>query len=489
MNDMPTSLRAGVAKSDVTTTRPQVGIKDPLFAKALVLDDGKTKLAIITIDAVAIGGICDIPDDFMPKLRTRIESELDMPGANVLVNASHTHPPGRILCEDDELLDRTVDAVRRAAADLTSVKIGVGTGREDRISMNRTLRLKDGTHWTIRHSNPSPPDELVEGFGPVDTEIGIIRIDRVEGGTLAVIYNFACHLLWGDPLGNVTANFTGVTSNIIEATLGHDCMALFLQGAAGDVADVLFKDFNRPRDVEPLGQLLAQSTLDALRNIQTGGTGDAALNVISETIDLPRRTDVPQRVEALKQEQTELLASLRFTTLDFKTFLPMYRRYALSADHPAEFAYRYIQEETVGSTQLTDMDQINRRNIDKYLTNIRAMERLARIEDKIATLYRHKAINDDSGEDTVAAEVQGIRIGDAILITSTTEVLTEVGLNIKSASPHKYTFIAAFTNGYIHYGPPAADYDMGGYEVTECLLAPEWQPLYEDKAADIIRRL
>ena len=41
----------------------------------------------------------------------------------------------------------------------------------------------------------------------------------------------------------------------------------------------------------------------------------------------------------------------------------------------------------------------------------------------------------------------------------------------------------------MHYGPPAVDYDKGGYEVTECLLAPEWQQIFEQKANDMIRRL
>ena len=30
---------------------------------------------------------------------------------------------------------------------------------------------------------------------------------------------------------------------------------------------------------------------------------------------------------------------------------------------------------------------------------------------------------------------------------------------------------------------------MGGYEVTECLLAPEWQALYEETAARVLGRL
>lgn len=49
--------------------------------------------------------------------------------------------------------------------------------------------------------------------------------------------------------------------------------------------------------------------------------------------------------------------------------------------------------------------------------------------------------------------------------------------------------MAAFSNGYLHYGAPAEYYDKGGYEVTECLLAPEWQAIYEAKAIELLNRL
>lgn len=159
------SLRGGVGKREITVEDASIVVNDPLYAKALVLDDGETRMVIITMDAVAIGGICDIADSFLPRLRKRIEEELQIPGRNVLVNASHTHPPGRILCDDDEQVSRVFDAGRMAVAGMVEVTMGSGTGREDRISMNRNLKLKDGSYWTIRHSNPSPPDEDVVGLG------------------------------------------------------------------------------------------------------------------------------------------------------------------------------------------------------------------------------------------------------------------------------------------------------------------------------------
>lgn len=480
------SLRAGVAVSDITTSTPQTPIHDPLYAKALVLADAETTLAIIAMDVVAIGLICDVQDDFLPKVRARIEAELGIPGKHVLVNASHSHPPGKVLCEPDELIDRVFETVRRAQATLVPVTVGAGRGHEDSFAINRTLRLKNGTGWTIRHANPCPPDETVAGLGPLDTEIGILRVDRTDGTPLAVVYNYACHPLMGVNNGGITANYPGIASGAIEQTLGHGAMALFLQGAGGDVCDYLYKDMNQPRDMRPFGLALGLSTLQGWAEIATGA---GQLKVISETVELPRRTDIPTRLASLEQEQAELLASLRGCSLNFRSFLQLYLKYALNADFPADYSYRYLHSEAHDSAPLADLDTDNRGMIDKYLHNLRAMERLAHIQDDIGTLKGHQAFNDASGESTFTAEVQGLRIGNFVLVTCPAEVLTQVGLNVKGASPHPHTFMAAFSNGYAHYGPPAEEYPRGGYEVTECFLGAGWQALYEAKAAEVLARL
>ncbi len=479
-------LRAGVAKSDITTNVEGVRINDPLYAKALVLDDGTTRLAIVAMDVTAIGGIGEIGDGFLPALRARIESELGIPGPHVLVNASHNHPPVRMLCDPPEQLERTFDAVRRAAASLTEVTVGAGAGHEDRISMNRTLRLKDGKAWTIRHTNPCPPDDEVAGVGPMDPEIGVLRIDRAGGRPLAVVYNFACHPYLTVPRGGVTADFPGFASAVIEENVGDGAMALFLQGAGGDITEILYKDGPRPRDSEPLGTMLGLSTLQAWRGIQTA---PGALKVVNETIQLPRRTDFDERIAELEAEQAQLLKSLRGTSLNIKTFVPLYIQYRLDPEHPSYYSYRYLQSEALGTDELSEIDAQNRAHLDKYLQNVRAMEKMARIQDKIATLEKHQAFNLAAGEPTITTEVQGIRIGEFVLITTATELGVEIGLHLKQASPFEYTFVAAYSNGYLQYGPPAADYPRGGYEVTECFLAPEWQALYEAKALEVLGKL
>ena len=480
------TLLAGVAKSDITTEAPDARVHDPMYAKALVLDDGATKLAIISMDAVAIGGICDVSNDFLPKLRARIESELSIPAKHVLVHATHTHPPVRHLCDDAAQLERTFNAVGQALNNLTPVTVGAGKGHEDRIIINRTMRLNDGQHWTIRLSNPCPRDEEIQSLGPIDPEIGILRFDRIDGSPLAVLYNYACHPLVGVPGGKVTANYPGFASKTIEQNLGHDAMALFIQGAAGDITERVYKDVDHPRDSQPIGVTLGLSTLDALHDIKTQ---HATLAVASGTVKLPRRNDSDAFIAELEKERTELNAALRFTPLNFKKFLPLYLKYALNPQTPGDYRYAYLHAEQTGSTDLAEMDRENRMNIDKYLANIDAMEKLARLEDKIETLKRHKAINKESGEKTITAEIQAIRIGDCVILAAPMELLVEVGLRMKRNSPYPHTLIAAFSNGYMHYAPPADYYLKGGYEATECLLAPEWEAIFDAKLVEVLGQI
>ena len=66
-----------------------------------------------------------------------------------------------------------------------------------------------------------------------------------------------------------------------------------------------------------------------------------------------------------------------------------------------------------------------------------------------------------------------------------------IGLNIKQASPHKLTFVAGYTNGYIWYTATEQQRRNTGYAQEDCdvLVAPEWQRLFETKAVEVLKRL
>ena len=123
------------------TAREGKGIvNDSLYAKALVMDNGDTKIVIVCLDARAIGGKGQISNDFLGNVRSWIQKELGIKPTNILVTA--TGVSGDRLCSDLE--ERTLQAVKKALQNMVSVDVGVGTGYEDRIMENRRLKLKNG---------------------------------------------------------------------------------------------------------------------------------------------------------------------------------------------------------------------------------------------------------------------------------------------------------------------------------------------------------
>jgi hypothetical protein len=68
---------------------------------------------------------------------------------------------------------------------------------------------------------------------------------------------------------------------------------------------------------------------------------------------------------------------------------------------------------------------------------------------------------------TVPVNITVARIGDDVAFVGfNVEMLTEIGMEIKSGSPFRNTFIITHCNGYSGYLPPAELYKEGGYEVT-----------------------
>jgi len=476
------ALHAGAAK--VLVTHPDAKPGDgPLYAKALVLKQADTTAVLITVDAVAIGELGTISNDYLPRVRRRLQQALQVEPSRVFVNASHCH--GR-LCPDIE--DKTVQVVEAAMRRLAEVRVGVAAGSEDRISENRRLRLKDGRQADVRRAYSLPPDDTVAAVGPIDPQVGVLRIDRLDGRPLAVVYNFACHPIEGIPSGGSTADLVGFASQTIEDCLSHDAVALFVQGCAGDVNPVLYKDVHRPRDAEPLGLRLGLGALSAWRSIEPRPS--AALRVHSDALALPRADHAP-RIARLEAEQTRLVQSLRPTNLDLKTFLPLVAQYRLADAMPANAAATYLYDQVSGRDAWSKLDAQNRQDIEQYLRNIRVMEELTRLQTNLAQLRRHQQRNQAAGSATIAAEVGGLRVGDFRLVTFPGELSVEIGLGIKRRAGGASTFVAGYTNGYIYYAPTAEQARNPGYaqEDCDCLLAPEWQQQFESHVTALLKRL
>ena len=475
-------LRAGVAKVEITN-KNVLPLNDPLYVKALVLRSGETTAVLVTLDAVAVGEIGYIGNDYLGKVRARLQKDPGLPPTGVIVNASHCH--GHVCNDVDE---KTVEAVKAAAANLVPVKVGVGVGRETRVSENRRLKLKSGKEADVRHAYALPPDDEVVGVGPIDPEIGVLRVDRLDGQTLAVVYNFACHPIMGVLGDGNTADIVGFASKVIEENLSPGTIALFVQGCGGDVNPVRYKDVHQPRHAEPLGTMLGLSVLRAARPIKCDAT--APLTVLNEKLDLPR-ADNTERIDALVAEQARLLKSLQGTSLNLKTFLELASRYNLSKEFPSYDSHLYLTEKAQGRDDLRKLDAANRKNLQAYIDNVLTMERLTRVQTNLALLRKHQATNLAAGRRPLTVEIAGLRVGGFVLVTFPGELTVEIGLNVKKAAPHKPTFVAGYTNGYIYYTPSARQLrNVGGaQEDSDCLVAPEWEQLFYAKVAGVLKKL
>lgn len=481
--DMVAPLQAGVARLEITD-RVAGPVNDPCYVKALVLKNTSTTVVLISLDAVAIGEIGRIGNGFLATVRGRLEKEIGVPPSHVVINASHCH--GIVRGDTAEL---TIQAVKEAAMKLVPVKVGAGAGHEDRISENRRLKLKDGSEVDMRRAYSMPRDEDVVSVGPIDPQIGLLRLDREDGRPLAVLYNFACHPIMNPPGKGNSADYPGFASKVIEEALGEGSVAFFVQGCGGDINPVRYKEVNRPADAEPLGNMLGLSVLRAVRKIETSPNGK--LTLTNEIIALPRGTDLERRITAIQADQVKLVASLKPTNINFKTFLPMLVQQKFSPDFPSHYAQSYLHDQTLSRKALSQLDADNRASVEDYLKNIQIMEQLTRLNTNLALLKKHREQNEAAGKPMLEVEVAGLRIGDFKLVTFPGELTVQIGLNIKKAANDPYASVAGYTNGYIYYTPTRDQRENTGYaqEDCDCLVAPEWERIFQTKAIEVLRKL
>ena len=278
-------FKVGFARQDITPTKAtpmwgygarhaalSTGVRDPLYAKAVVIDVGTEKLAIVGLD---LGR--SPTEEMMVRIRESIKATSGV--EFVLMSGSHTHhgPVIELLDEpgkgqsvfDDavaysrELEDKIIQAINAAAADVRAAQIGWGTKS---VSMNRN-----------RHSKIEPK--------PVDTELGVIRLDDTDGKPIALIVNYAAHptMLDGADL-RFSAEWPGTMMDAVEEQLSTNC--IFMQGASGDLSAMATEE---TRGIEAFGKALAGHVTEIAGIIKSKVPAEPRLKGMEETFEFTTR--------------------------------------------------------------------------------------------------------------------------------------------------------------------------------------------------------
>lgn len=250
-------LRAGAARVDVTPSPGELpknsrGILDRVYARAIVLESGTSTAALVTVDTGAI------PTALWQTVTGRIEKELGIPTANVLLTATHTHSAGGQRGRDYE--QKIVESVRLARQRLTPARVGYGTG-ESYINVNRQIIDPQTRRWW-----EGPNRE-----GPTDKTVAVLRFDTLAGVPIAVYYNYAVHAVITGQLDQVSADIPGAASTYVEDSYDGRIVAAWSSGAAGDQNPIYYQQTYDLRDIRT--KEYASRGIDISNAMPPGGEG------------------------------------------------------------------------------------------------------------------------------------------------------------------------------------------------------------------------
>jgi hypothetical protein len=193
---------------------------------------------------------------------------------DVLLKGRSEHPWNREYL--DFIKATLIAGIKEARSKLAPARVATGAGMA-RANINRRARDLDGTI-----SLGLNPD------GPVDRQIGIVRLERGDGSLIALIANYAMH---GTALGGrfveVSGDGPGVVASYVEEKLGAPM--LYVNGAAGNIAPI----YTVQNDVRSahLGEfrvLLGDKILAANRGLTSGAP--ATLSLAERWVETPRKS-------------------------------------------------------------------------------------------------------------------------------------------------------------------------------------------------------
>jgi neutral ceramidase len=404
------------------------GVHDDLWAKAMVLELGTTRAALVACD------ISGLPRPVVEEARRLIERGSGIAAESVMISATHCHTGPVVLTAVSrynlegamkriaekyvaDLPRKIAESVRLAAVSLKPVRVSAGRGRETSLSFNRRYWMKDGSvAFNPGKLNPN----IVRPAGPVDPDVPVILFETPAAKPVAAYVNFAMHL---DTVSGTeySADYPYTLSRLLRDAAGGDLLTLFTIGCAGNVNhyDVAWADPQKGHgEAARIGTILAAEVLNTMKNLE--GMTASPLRARREVIKLPLPEVKPEDVEWAKK------ITPSFGKQDAAPFLELVRAF-----------------------KIVDVAARAGRPID--------------------------------------AEVQVVALGNDIAWVGVPgELFVEHGLAIKTASPFRFTVVVELANDSIGYVPNLKAYDQGAYEVVASRCAQGSGEMLVDAAVRLL---
>ena len=420
-------FRVGAATANITPhlggeiigeweTPPSTHVHDDLLARCLVLDDGTTKLVFVVLDLL---GINSNLSEIAKKI---IEQNLNIPAENIIISAIHTHSATSAMGENrliwnqyplDEyqsfVVRRIADVVQIANNNLITARIGWGIAKAPEHVFVRRWLMKEpvlnpfGEYDKVLMNPGWNNNNKLKQTAKPDPDVTFISVQSTKGYPIALFANYSLHYVGGTGIGDISADYYGMFAKRISELInnGKQNSTFVASMSNGTSGNVNNWDFSAPSENLPL---YAKAEFVA---------NDIAEKVFEVYKNIKYYDWVPLRA---KSEQI-----------------------TLNVRKPNEAMIERAKE---------------------TLNNIASNE-LHHVRERI---YAERTLTQLKHPDQINVNLTTFGIGELGVASIPFEVFAETGLEIKSKSPFKSTYVIGLAGGYYGYLPTPEQHELGGYE-------------------------
>lgn len=418
------ALRAGAAAVDITPAQFPMNMPggfsanmaekahDPFHSRALVLDDGKTALAMVVVDNLGAG------PDVLNEAKAVAAAKTGLKPENMLISSTHTHSGPSLNTRSEaaaayykQFVAGVAASIIQAHAARKPASVGMAAHPLPDEVFNRRWFLKGpmppnpfGRFDRVKTNPGTDPTVIDKPAGPTDPDITILSVMGEKRKPLALYANYSLHYVGGAPEGQMSADYFGEFARVMPSRVRGDenFVAMMSNGTSGDINNIPFGVTRPPREPFEQIRLVAQKAADtawhAWRKIEKH-RADARLGMLQREVTLKLRKPSADEVAAAKA----ILA-------------------------------------------IKDKD---------------AIAKLPRLAQSYAGSVVSAA---EAPEQEITVQLQAIRIGDTAVCAIPFETFVEIGLDLKKRSPFSQTMVVGLANGRHGYLPTPEQHQLGGYE-------------------------
>ncbi|PQO42314.1 PVC-type heme-binding CxxCH protein [Blastopirellula marina] len=410
-------LKVGAVALDVTPQSfpvlinggflPRKGEPKDIYARAIVLDDGQKRIAMVVTDS------CMLPKDLIDSAKELAAKRTQIKPEHMMISATHTHTApssmGALGTPADDtyvpyLRIKLAESIIEAEKRLAPAKVGWGSIDANQFTALRRWILRPDQmqvdpfgEKTVRasmHTAKNNMQNVTGESGPEDPELAMISFQTLDGKPIALLANFSMHYFGG---GGGAADYFGAYCQKLEQQLAPKSeqddtpfVAIMSHGCSGDIWRVDYR------------------------------------NGTNQTFD--------GFVDGMIAKTKEALA-----TIEYQTDAPL-----AMAETRMELDYRVPSEERLAWARkiieaMGDRDPKSREEV-----------------------YALEQVILDERQSTEIV-LQAIKLGSIAIATTPNETYALTGLKLKARSPLKQTMVIELANGGDGYIPPPEQHVLGGY--------------------------